>query len=554
MLSLGTMAVVSVLWVLVGYSLAFAPSISSGAVGDLSFALVDFPDGVRAGTAVPEHVFIVYQCMFAVITPAVISGAIVTRMTYPAFLAFAALWHILVYCPLAHWVWEPSGWLARMGVLDFAGGTVVESASGVSAFVLAYWLGPSPKHHTTNPHNVPYILLGASLLCECGCGGAWGRAASGLGLARHVVHPACGPRRSSTPPPPRPRPRPLPRVGFGWMGFNAGGGPAGPYGGRLLINTHVSASIAMIAWGVLEWVFPPPPPGAPFTAGWCRTRGSCGRGCAPPLPISASDSACRGPLLFTGRPTSIGAACGAVVGLVAITPACGYVTTMWALFIAAFAALAVFFAQRNVKYLGVDDRLDVFAFHGISGMIGTALTGLFASTGADAPVDGAFYGSRTARQFGVQLTAISATVLLCAVGTTAIYFVLTLCTRALGTNMRIAADTEDIDASQHGEAAYSYREGSVHGGGAGLAGIAVTARRRGSGSGSSSSARGHGHGAANARAASPASSGIPGALSPPATAAMAAVYHGGGGGSGGVTPSDVVAIVAGTQASNGTRG
>ena len=164
MLSFGCMGVVSVIWALVGYSLAFAPSIGSGAIGDLSLALLDFPDQLRIGTSVNEHVFMIFQCMFAVITPAVISGAVVTRMRYAWFMAFSALWSIFVYCPLAHWVWAPSGWLNQLGLLDFAGGTVVESSSGVSAFVLAYWLGASPKRHTVNPHNVPYILLGAAIL------------------------------------------------------------------------------------------------------------------------------------------------------------------------------------------------------------------------------------------------------------------------------------------------------------------------------------------------------------------------------------------------------
>jgi hypothetical protein len=138
--------------------------IGSGAIGDLSLALLDFPDQLRVGTSVNEHVFMIFQCMFAVITPAVISGAVVTRMRYAWFMAFSALWSIFVYCPLAHWVWAPSGWLNQLGLLDFAGGTVVESSSGVSAFVLAYWLGASPKRHTVNPHNVPYILLGAAIL------------------------------------------------------------------------------------------------------------------------------------------------------------------------------------------------------------------------------------------------------------------------------------------------------------------------------------------------------------------------------------------------------
>jgi Amt family ammonium transporter len=395
MLSFGTMAVVSVLWALVGYSLAFAPSISSGAVGDLSLALLAFPDQLRVGTTVNEHVYMLFQCMFAVITPAVISGAVVTRMKYAWFMGFSALWHVFVYCPLAHWVWAPSGWLFKLGLLDFAGGTVVESASGVSAFVLAFWLGASPKRHTVNPHNVPYILLGAAIL--------W----------------------------------------FGWFGFNAGGGVASTaYGGRLMANTHMAASMAMLTWGVLEWAFPPD---APF---------------------------------FSGRPTSIGAACGAVVGLVAITPACGYVSIAWGMFIAFFAAICVFFVQRNIKWLGVDDRLDVFSFHGVAGMVGTSLTGLFATTTADSPANGAFYGSR-GKQFAVQLAGVATTILLCVVGTTIIYHFLDQLAKALGQDMRIAHSVEDIDASQHGESAYFYEnslrgggsEGSAHGGSANAAAL-----------------------------------------------------------------------------------
>ena len=389
MMSVGTMGFVSILWALVGYSLAFAPSISSGVVGDLSLALLAFTDQVRVDTNVSEHSYFVFQMMFACITPAVISGAVVTRMRYTYFMAFACLWSLFVYCPLAHWVWAPTGWLNELGLLDFAGGTVVETASGVSAFVLAFWLGPSRKHHTVNPHNVPYILLGAALL--------W----------------------------------------FGWFGFNAGGGlSTTAYGGRLIANTHLAAAMAMITFGALEWA----------------------------VPANTSHA------LFTGKPTSIGAASGAVVGLVAITPACGYVTVMWGIFIGFFAAVCVYFVQRNIKALGVDDRLDVFAFHGVAGLVGTALTGLFASTNADSPVNGAFYGN-AGRQFGIQLAGIATTVLLCTVGTTMIYWVLRLAAHLLQDDMRIHDSVEYIDASIHGERAYDLedsaslrRNASVHGG------------------------------------------------------------------------------------------
>lgn len=176
------MGVVSVLWALVGYSLAFGPSPpSSGAVGDTSLGLITFSDVLRPGTTVPESLFMVFQMQFAAITPAVISGAIVTKMKFAAWLAWAALWHIFVYCPLAHWVWAPDGWLLQLGLLDFAGGTVVETASGVSALVLAYWLG-RPRHvEPVRPHNVPFVLIGAGLLWFgwLGFNGAWRAADTG---------------------------------------------------------------------------------------------------------------------------------------------------------------------------------------------------------------------------------------------------------------------------------------------------------------------------------------------------------------------------------------
>ena len=228
-----------------------------------------------------------------------------------------------------------------------------------------------------------------------------------------------------------------------------------------MANTHMAASMAMMTWGALEWAFPL---NLPF---------------------------------FSGRPTSIGAACGAVVGLVAITPACGYVTIMWGacarddvaaellplrlslsltlsdplslsatgMFIAFVAAVAVFFVSRNIKFLGVDDRLDVFSFHGVSGMVGTAMTGLFATKSADSPADGAFYGSR-GKQFAVQLAGVATTILLCSVGTTVIFHALDQLARALGQDLRIAHSVEDIDASQHGESAYFF-ESSVRSGGGG---------------------------------------------------------------------------------------
>lgn len=302
-------------------------------------------------------------------------------------MAFAALWHLIVYCPLAHWVWNPTGWMFQWGVLDFAGGTVVETASGVTAFVLAFWLGKTPNiahplssfihpgepnlWGPTLPHNVPYVLLGAGLL--------W----------------------------------------FGWFGFNAGSAlTAGHLAGRALVNTHLAAAVGLGAWNVLEILL--------------GSEEGYGK----------------------GKATSVGAASGLIVGLVAITPACGYVTAMWAMFIALFTTPIVYIGLKAIKASGVDDRLDVLGFHGISGMCGTALTGLFASKSAGAPVDGAFYGGG-GTLFSKQLAAITVTIVLCTIGTTLIFWFLTLIAALLRTDLRVPREHQkDIDASQHGEKAY----------------------------------------------------------------------------------------------------
>jgi Amt family ammonium transporter len=390
MLSLGTMAIISVLWAVIGYSIAFGPSLPSGVIGDGTYAaLAHISDNARAGTKVPEYVYCFFQMTFAIITPAVISGAVVGKIKYLWFMAFAALWHILVYCPLAHWVWAPDGWLFTWGVLDFAGGTVVETASGVSAFVLAFWLGRrrrvgilSPadlsRAHPLSaaptpiqPHNIPYILLGAALL--------W----------------------------------------FGWFGFNSGSAiSSGVLASKALINTHLAAAVALGTWNLLEII----------------AGGEEG--------------------LMTGKATSVGAASGAIVGLVAITPGCGFVSPMWAMFIALFTTPCAYFGLKAVKNSGVDDRLDVLGFHGISGMVGTALIGLFASVEAGAPVNGAFFGGGGAL-LSKQLAAISVTILLCTVMTTAIFWFLEGVAIFLKTDMRIAPEhAKDVDASQHGEKAY----------------------------------------------------------------------------------------------------
>lgn len=385
LMSFASAGLVTVLWVLIGYSLAFGPSPpSSGAVGDASLGALPFGNIPRAGTMVPELLFCAFQLMFAVLTVAVISGSIVGKMRFWAWMAFSGLWLIFVYCPLAHWVWGPGGWLLNYGLLDFAGGTVVETASGVSALVLAFWLGRPQHTDHVKPHSVPFVLLGAGLL--------W----------------------------------------FGWFGFNAGSAiaasvasgpnaePAVVYlASQALINTHLEASMAMITWMLMEMVYPE-------SGQW-----------------------------FSGRPSAIGAASGAIVGLVAATPSCGYVLPMWSLFIGFITCVGVFVALRMIKkYMAVDDRLDVFAFHGCGGMIATALTGLFATTQAMSPIEGSFYGGG-GQPLAAQCAGISATILLCAVGTTVIYWVLRAVAWVFGSDLLIPLEhRHDVDASQHGERAY----------------------------------------------------------------------------------------------------
>jgi Amt family ammonium transporter len=286
---------------------------------------------------------------------------------------FVALWHLLVYCPLAHWIFFYDGWLFRDGALDFAGGMVVHTSSGISGLVLAWWLGKSKHRVPHSPHSVPYVLLGAGLL--------W----------------------------------------FGWFGFNAGSalGSTNNAAARALTNTQHSAAMAMLTWGVMEWIF-------------------------------------TGDKWFSGRPTAVGSATGAIIGLVGITPACGYVASEWALFIGFFTVIVCFFAPRFIKTrLGIDDRLDVFACHGLGGIMGSLLTGLFASVeyGGSA-INGGFYGDGGVL-LGKQIVSILVTVAMSIIMTSLIFWAVQLTAWALKTDVRIPEELQsDVDASQHGEKAY----------------------------------------------------------------------------------------------------
>ena len=363
LMSLGALAIVTVQWVLFGYSLAFGKG--SSLIGDWSFVgfrgVTGVPNDAYAAT-LPHLLFAAFQAMFAGITVALFSGAVIDRMRYVGYLLFGAIWSTLIYDPLAHWVWADGGWLRSLGALDFAGGTVVHISAGVTALVLSIVLGPRRdfKRVPTVPHNVPFALLGAGLL--------W----------------------------------------FGWFGFNAGSALAADgVAATALLTTHASASAALVTWILLET--------------W---RG--------------------------GRATAVGAATGAVVGLVAITPAAGFVSPLSAILIGMLAAPCSYFALQYRSTTRVDDTLDVFACHGVAGIVGAILTGVFASKAVNPHgSDGLLSGNPSL--VGIQLLAVVTTVVFAAVGSLAIFAAL----RAL-MPLRISVDAEmtGIDLMEHGEEAY----------------------------------------------------------------------------------------------------
>jgi Amt family ammonium transporter len=362
MMSIVAMGAIGVLWVVIGYSLAFAPG--SPWLGGFSWVMfkgVGLDPNPYAPT-IPHQAHAVYQAMFAVITPALVSGAIVERMRFRAYLAFLILWSALVYAPLAHWVWGAGGWLQKMGALDFAGGTVVHVSAGVSALVAAWFLGPRRDFRRVpiSPHNVPLVLIGAGLL--------W----------------------------------------FGWFGFNAGSAlAANGIAALAFVNTNSAAASAVLTWAVLDSV-------------------------------------------RTGKITAVGAATGAVVGLVGITPAAGFVTAPAALAIGVLSVFISYFAIQLRSRSRLDDSLDVFSCHGLAGMGGALLTGVFATKLANpGGNDGLLAGN--AGQMLVQLYAVLAAVLIAAVGTIVI---LAFVRATFGTRARIADEMSGLDLSEHGEEAY----------------------------------------------------------------------------------------------------
>ena len=360
--------VLSIQWVLIGYSLSFAPS--KGFWGGLQWlglnrvGLAPYAD--YAGT-IPHQAFMIFQAMFAIITPALIIGAFAERMKFSAFLVFTLLWATFVYDPLCHWVWGIGGWLRNMGALDFAGGTVVHINAGIAALVTAIVLGRRSNldKNVPTPHNMPFVVLGTALL--------W----------------------------------------FGWFGFNAGSAlAANGLAVNAFVVTHTAAAAAGLSWALIEW-------------------------------------------LRNGKPTIFGVCSGAVAGLVAITPAAGFVGVIPAIIIGLLVSVFCFIAVTVVKPLfGYDDSLDAFGVHCVGGIWGALATGLFASKLVNpAGSDGLFFGNP--KQFLIQLATVGITIVYTAVVTFIIYKLVDL---FIG--MRVDEKTEamGLDLTQHHERAYTVLE------------------------------------------------------------------------------------------------
>jgi Amt family ammonium transporter len=364
------MAIVSLQWVLWGYSLAFGPD-HGGIIGGLEWIGLRGVGGApyeAYAKTIPHSAFMVFQMMFAIITPALITGAFAERKRFSAFILFTLLWATFVYDPLAHWVWGDGGWLKKLGALDFAGGTVVHISSGVSALVCALVIGRRRGygHQPMQPHNLPMTVMGAGLL--------W----------------------------------------FGWFGFNAGSAlEANALAVSAFLATNTAAAAAALGWMFTEW----------------STR---------------------------GKPTVLGAASGAVAGLVAITPASGYVGPMAAIIIGALAGVLCYSACNLKSRLGYDDSLDVVGVHAVGGTWGALATGLFASKAInDGGADGLFYGNPG--QLWTQLVAVLATYVVAAVMT---LIILKVVDAVIGLRVTEEDEVAGLDLSQHSETAYTLGGGS----------------------------------------------------------------------------------------------
>ncbi len=369
MQSLSIVAVISIIWVVFGYSLAFG----SGFDGNLfRYGIGGFDKVMLKGISldtittggIPELLFVMFQCMFAVITPALILGAFAERVKFSGFLMFTILWSVFVYMPMAHWVWG-GGFLMEMGAIDFAGGTVVHINAGVSALVMALLVGRRNDYRPgkpITPHNIPFVFIGTALL--------W----------------------------------------LGWFGFNAGSGLAADgLAANAFLVTHIATCFAAVSWMTVDWI-------------------------------------------VNRKPTTVGACTGAVAGLVAITPAAGTADIPGAICIGLVASLVCFWMVAVVKpKFGYDDALDAFGVHGMGGMVGSVLTGVFATRAVtgDGGVQGALYGDWH------QLWVQTATTLISVVFSAVMTFVIFRITDALcGIRVMRRVEEEGLDVYEHGEAAY----------------------------------------------------------------------------------------------------
>jgi ammonium transporter, Amt family len=364
MMSYVALGFVGIAWAFIGYSLAFSEG--GGLIGGLRFSFLNSV-GIEPHGSIPHILFASYQGTFAVITAALISGAIVERMRFGPYLTFITLWSIVVYAPIAHWVWG-GGWLGKLGALDFAGGTVVHINAAAAAFVVALVLGARKDYarQAIVPQNVPFTLLGTGL--------AW----------------------------------------FGWFGFNGGSAfGANSLAALAFSNTMFAPMATLVVWSLLD-------------------------------------------LMRTRKTTAIGAATAIVVGLVAITPAAGFVSPLSAIVIGAIAAPASYFALLWRARTRLDDSLDVVSAHGVGGIVGALLTGVLAEKSWNGVGDGAMFGNM--RQLGIQGVAVIATIVYSAAATFVILKVI-----ALVFNLRASVKEEGIglDVTQHGEEAYSRGEGAI---------------------------------------------------------------------------------------------
>lgn len=362
------LSALSIQWVLFGYSLAFSPG--NQFIGSLKWfglAGVGAEPFADYSATIPHQTFMIFQAMFAVITPALIIGAFAERMKFSAFLVFSLLWATLVYDPIAHWVWGVGGWLREMGALDFAGGTVVHINAGIAALVTAIVIGKRNGYikQPPPPHNLPFSVLGAALL--------W----------------------------------------FGWFGFNAGSAlGANGLATNAFVVTNTAAAAAALSWAFLDWK-------------------------------------------FNGNPTILGTISGAVAGLVAITPASGFVNIFGAIAIGIMVSIFCFIAVGFLKHrFGYDDSLDAFGIHGIGGAWGALATGLFATKMVNAAgSDGLLYGNP--KQFIVQLIATGASIAYAFAGTWIIYKIVDL---VIGVRATEKDEAMGMDLTQHNERAYTMLE------------------------------------------------------------------------------------------------